>query len=67
VRGAQDETRHRVTGMGIEDFACLLCSEVGVFLEQSPRMRNREVNRPKALRGHVQSCTRYIPNLVMGL
>jgi hypothetical protein len=24
-------------------------------------MRNREVNRPKALRGHVQSCTRLSP------
>jgi len=47
--------------MDIEDFACLLGREVSVFLEQSPRMRNREVNRPKALRGHVQSCTRLSP------
>jgi hypothetical protein len=53
--------------MDIEDFACLLCGELNIFLEQAPRMRNRKVNRPKALRRDVQSCTRYIPNLVMSL
>jgi hypothetical protein len=67
VRGAQDEARHRILGLDEEDLACLLGREVRIFLEQAPRMRNRELHRPKALRGHVQSCTRYIPNLVIAL
>ena len=67
VRGAQDETRGGVTGVDCEDFTGLLRGKVSVCLEQSPRMRNREVNRPKALRGHVQSCTRCISHLVYEL
>jgi hypothetical protein len=33
-----------VTGMDIEDFACLLGGEVGVLLEQPPRMRHGDVD-----------------------
>jgi hypothetical protein len=61
MRSAEDEQSERMTGTDGQDFAGLLRGEVGVFLEQAPRMRHGDVDRPKALRGHVQSCTRFIP------
>jgi hypothetical protein len=51
MRSPEDEQGKRITGTDVQDFARLLSGEVGVLLEQAPRMRHGGLDRPKALRG----------------
>ena len=67
MRSPEDEQRKRMAGIDVQDFARLLRGEVGVLLEQAPRMRHGGLDRPKALRGDVHSCTRFIPQMLITL
>jgi hypothetical protein len=50
LRGPENESSDRMCGTEVQNFSSLLCREVGISLQESSRVGERRVDRPRMLR-----------------